>query len=73
MNLGSKYFSSTREFYVFTTMLYQFACPMVYLTYAYTRMSVKMSKSESFVAISAILGSGEAGSPICDHENIAGK
>ena len=36
-------------------------------------MSVKMSKSESFVAISAILGSGEAGSPICDHENIAGK
>ena len=54
-------------------MLYQFACPMVYLTYAYTRMSVKMSKSESFVAISAIIGSGETGSPVCEHENIAGK
>ena len=73
MNLGSKYFSSTREFYIFTTMLYQFACPMVYLTYAYTRMSVKMSKREPFVAISAIIESGEIGSPACEHENIAGK
>ena len=69
MNLGSKYFSSMREFYVFTTMLYQFACPMIYLTYAYTRMSVRMSKSDPFVAISAI-DSGETGCPHTD-ENIA--
>ena len=59
-----------REFYVFTTMLYQFACPMVYLTYAYTRMSVRMSKSDTFVAISAIVDSGETGS-VASEENIA--
>ena len=37
-----------REVYVVATALYQFAIPMIYLTYVYVKMSIRLSKTETF-------------------------
>ena len=44
-HLGSKYFVTSRNFYLFATMMYQFAIPLLYLTFAYARMSMAMSRN----------------------------
>ena len=47
-NLGSKHFVTSRNFYIFATMMYQFAVPLLYLTFAYARMSMAMSVPGDF-------------------------
>ena len=42
-HLGNKYFDTSRDFYIFATMMYQFAIPLLYLAFAYGRMSMAMS------------------------------
>ena len=44
-HLGSKFFVNSRNFYIFVTMMYQFVIPLLYLTFAYARMSIAMSKT----------------------------
>ena len=47
LSLGSKYILSLREYNVFFTLMYQYAIPLVYLTYVYTKMSFKLSKDDT--------------------------
>ena len=44
-HLGSKLFVTSRNFYIFATMMYQFAIPLLYLSFAYARMSMAMTRN----------------------------
>ena len=43
-NEGTKYITTKYEVYVFIVFIYQYAAPLLYLTFAYSRMSYTLSK-----------------------------
>ena len=47
LKIGKKYFPSLRDFYVFTTLFYQYTIPLAYLTHIYTKMAFKLSAEDS--------------------------
>ena len=44
-NLGSTYFRSYFDIYIFATLIYQYLAPLIILSFAYTIMSMKLSKN----------------------------
>ena len=44
-NLGSTYFRSYFDIYIFATLIYQYLAPLIILSFAYTLMSMKLSKN----------------------------
>ena len=43
-NEGTKYITTEFEIYVFIVFIYQYAAPLLYLIFAYSRMSYSLSK-----------------------------
>ena len=43
-NEGTKYITTKFEIYVFIVSIYQYAAPLLYLTFAYSKMSYTLSK-----------------------------
>ena len=43
-NEGTKYITTKFEIYVFIVSIYQYVAPLLYLTFAYSKMSYTLSK-----------------------------
>lgn len=46
VNFGQKFFTSTYDVYVFLTFMYQYIIPLMYLIFAYSRMSLKLWRNQ---------------------------
>ncbi len=46
VNFGSKYFETTHDAYIVATLMVQYVLPLVYLVFAYSRMSLKLWRNQ---------------------------